>query len=263
MATRVLRSANDEYQLVLALRDNRKQRHRQRRFLVESVSGIKAAVANGWELDSLWYAGGRTLSGWATSLLDAGVASRRYELAPDLMERLSAKDETSEVIAVVVMPADDLARIEVRSGLVVALDRPVSPGNLGSTVRSSDAFGADGVVVTGHAADPFDPQAVRASIGSLFTVPTVRAESAAEVVAAFPDLHAIGSSAGAARAVDEVDLARPLLLAIGNETHGLSAAWRESCEELVAIPMRGSADSLNAAAAASVLLYEIDRQRRA
>jgi TrmH family RNA methyltransferase len=124
------------------------------------------------------------------------------------------------------------------------------------------------VIVTGHAADPYDPRAVRASTGSLFAVPVVR------VPAAAPVLDWVGSSAWPARPrlvatdergpveVSEYDLTGPTVLLVGNEAQGLAVAWREAADAMVRIPIGGAASSLNAAAAATVVLYEAARQRR-
>src|SRR5215470_6453782 len=98
-------------------------------------------------------------------------------MAPGLLAELGAKDEGSpELVAVVEMPGDDLDRIQAGSDFLgVLLDRPASPGNIGSIIRAADALGAHGVIVTGHAADVYDPRCVRASTGSLFALPVVRA----------------------------------------------------------------------------------------
>jgi tRNA G18 (ribose-2'-O)-methylase SpoU len=264
-----IRGANDEFQLVQALLRNRRQRQRQRRFVVEGVRPINQAVANGWTIDALWYASERPLSRWAVALLEDGPAKRQFEVAPAFMDELSAKDEPSELIAVVEMPPDDLARIPPREDLlVVAFDRPVSPGNLGSVIRSVDVLGGHGVVVTGHAADIYDPQALRASIGSVFALPVVRV-SVMEALrawieslrAAIPGLAVVGSSSTASTPPAQLDLTRPTVLAVGNETSGLSHGWRELCDALAGIPMSGAADSLNVAAATAILLYETRRQR--
>jgi 23S rRNA (uridine2479-2'-O)-methyltransferase len=272
VAARILRvdSATDEYQLVHALVRNRKQRARQGRFVVEGVRPISAAFEHGWPIDALWYPSGRPLSRWATSLLESGRAAAHVETLPELLAELGEKVEPSELLAVVRPRADDLARIPRRpDALIVAVDRPVSPGNLGSIIRSSDALGAHGLVVTGHAADVYDPQAIRASTGSIFALPVVREGSMAAIgswLAALRSeiagLQVVGSSARATTPVTDVDLTRPTVLALGNETRGLSQSWREACDELVVIPMVGKADSLNAAAAGSILLYEASRQRR-
>jgi len=188
-------------------------------------------------------------------------------MAPELLAELGGKDEgVPELVAVVGMPPDRLDRITTgQRSLVVVFDRPATPGNIGTLVRSADAFGADGVVVTGHAADPYDPRAVRASTGSLFAVPVVRADAAAEVldwVATLdPRPRVVGTDERATVDVADCDLRGPTLLLVGNETHGLSAAWREVADEMVRIPIGGAASSLNAAAAGTVVLYEAARQR--
>jgi TrmH family RNA methyltransferase len=227
------------------------------------VRPLERALAAGWRVDSIWYAQGRPLSRWAQGVLARAAARTHVETAPALFAELSERDEPSELVAIVEIPPDDLGRIRPRDpGLVVVLDRPASPGNLGSIVRSADALGADGVVVFGHAADPYDPQAVRASVGSLFDVPVVRADSLDAIRDRLAGLRLVGSSAGGTTPLDELDLTAPTALVVGNEAKGLSWAWREACDVLVRIPIHGGADSLNAAAAASILLYEADRQRR-
>ena len=146
-------------------------------------------------------------------------------------------------------------------------DRPAGPGNIGTLIRSADAFGAGGVVVTGHAADPYDPRSVRASAGSLFAIPVVRVPSHREVLAwrdavapaERPQLVATDEHGDVD--VADADLTGPTYVVIGNETSGLSAAWREACDVTVRIAMTGSASSLNAASAATVVLYEAARQR--
>jgi len=168
-----------------------------------------------------------------------------------------------EFLAVVQARADDFARIPVGTDLLAAaFDRPASPGNLGSLIRSADDLGGSCVVVTGHAADPYDPQCVRATTGSLFSVPVLRAPSHREVRGwvdaqrASTPIAVIGADERGAADIWDVDLTEPVVLVIGNETTGLTAAWRGACDLLVRIPMAGTASSLNAANAGSVLLYE-------
>ena len=174
-----------------------------------------------------------------------------------------------ELVAVVEMPPDDLNRIAAGPRFLgVVLDRPASPGNVGSIIRSADAFGADGIIVTGHAADVYDPRAVRASTGSLFARPVVRCPSHREVIAWVEAQRAAGCPIVLAAAdehgetdVFDYDFTQPTLLLVGNETTGLTAAWRDLCDVTVRIPITGAASSLNAATAATAILYEIARQR--
>ncbi|MEV4637527.1 TrmH family RNA methyltransferase [Actinoplanes sp. NPDC049548] len=258
---------NATFQQWQALLVNRTKRQRAGEFLVQGVRPISLAVEHGWEIRALLTAEGPGLSRWAHDLLDTAGAPRAV-LSAELMRELGGKDEEApELLAVVGLPADDLARVPVRPDLlVVVFDRPTTPGNVGTLVRSADAFGAAGVVVTGHAADPYDPRAVRASTGSLFALPVVRVPSHREVLewvgALGVPVQVVGTDERGPVDIAEHDLTGPTVLAVGNETHGLSAAWRDACDRMVRIPITGAASSLNAASAATVALYEAARQRR-
>jgi TrmH family RNA methyltransferase len=264
-------SRNARFQQWSSLLGNRTKRQRAGQFVVQGVRPVTLAVEHGWTVAELLYDADTTLSRWAVELRDrVDPAAARYAVAGELLRELGGKDgATPELLAVVRMPADDLDRIAAGPELlVVVFDRPTSPGNLGTLIRSADAFGASGVVVTGHAADVYDPQAVRASTGSLFSLPVVRAASHREVLDWVAGLRAgglpvrvVGTDEDAAVEVAGYPLTGPVVLLVGNETAGLSTAWREAADDLVRIPIGGAASSLNAATAGSVVLYEAARQR--
>lgn len=247
---------NARFQQWEALLSNRTKRHRAGEFVVQGVRPITLAAERG-SLRTVVYASGRRLSEWASSV----QAPERVEMAPELLAELAGKDD-AELVGIAVMPPDDLDRIP--DGLVVVFDRPTDPGNAGTVIRSADAFGAAGVIVTGHAADPYDPKAVRASTGSLFALPVVRAPAPGEVIswAGERGLPIVGTDETGTVEAAAYDLSRPALIVVGNETRGMSNAWRTACDDVVRIPIGGAASSLNAASAASVLLYEAARQRR-
>jgi len=260
---------NARFQEWQALLGNRSKRQHAGEFLVQGVRPISLAARHGWQFRALIHDADRPLSRWAQELLrDSGAV--RVAMAPALLAELGEKGEgTAELVAVVAMPGDDLQRIEAgQDFLGVLLDRPASPGNIGSIIRSADALGAHGVIVTGHAADVYDPRCVRASTGSLFAVPVTRAPGHREVAAWVAARRARGCPVVLAAADErgdrvafDFDFTQPTLLLVGNEGTGLSAAWRELSDVVVSIPMVGAASSLNAANAATVLLYEAARQR--
>ena len=272
MAPRVvaIRVENADFQYLETLRHNRTKRGRAGEFLVEGVRQINAALAYDWSIAAFLYAPERRLSDWARGILARGVAPDHLELPAPLLAKLSGKDEPSELLALVRMPEERLSRLPLHPGLrVVLCDRPASPGNLGTIIRCCDALGADGLIVSGHAVDPYDPETVSATTGSLFALPIVRIGGPDDldpwldtVRAALGAVQLIGTSAQAAVDVADADLTGPTILLIGNETRGLSAAYRERCDTLVTIPIGGSASSLNVATATAILLYEMDRQRR-
>ncbi|MEY9968738.1 tRNA G18 (ribose-2'-O)-methylase SpoU [Streptacidiphilus sp. MAP12-16] len=269
MPTLRMTSRNARFQQLQALLTNRNKRQRAREFLVHGVRPITLANERGWPVRTLLYDGERPLSRWATELLGSSRAEC-VATAPELLAELGEKNDTApEIIAVMEIPADDLDRIRVADDFLgVLFDRPTSPGNIGSLIRSADAFGADGLIVTGHAADVYDPRSVRASTGSLFALPAVRVPSQREVTTWLDGKRAkgrpvvvVGTDEHGEADVFDFDLTGPTLLLVGNETSGLSSAWRELCDHTVSIPMTGSASSLNAANAATAVLYEASRQR--
>ena len=161
-AGRRITSRNAQFQQWQALLANRKKRQRAGEFLVQGVRPISLAVEHGWPVHTLIHDERRGLSRWAGELLDT-VPAERIAMAPDLLADLGEKNEAApELVAVVGMPADDLQRIPVGDDFLgVLFDRPTSPGNIGSIIRSADAFGAHGLIVSGHAADVYDPKAVQ------------------------------------------------------------------------------------------------------
>jgi len=262
-------SRDARFQQWQSLLANRGKRQRAGEFLVQGVRPISLAARFGWRFRALIYDAKRPLSRWAQGML-RDVDTVRVAMAPGLLAELGEKEGGGpELVAVVAMPDDDLDRIKVTGNFLgVVLDRPASPGNVGSIIRSADAFGADGVIVTGHAADVYDPRSVRASTGSLFALPVVRTPSHRELAAwvaaqraAGRPIVLAGTDEHGGRDVFDVDFTQPTLLLVGNEATGLSSGWRELCDLTVSIPMTGAASSLNAAAAGTAVLYEIARQR--
>ncbi len=248
---------NAAFQQWQALLTNRGKRQRAGEFLVQGVRPITLAVEHGWEIRVLLHAEG-PMSRWAQGLIDTHES---VALSAELMQELGGKDE-QELIAVVGLREDRLDRIPRPPDLLaVVFDRPSTPGNIGTLVRSADAFGAHGVIVTGHAADPYDPRAVRASTGSLFAIPVVRVPSHSEVLEWAEDAQLVATDEHGDTDLAAADLTGPTVVLIGNETTGLTTAWRESAQQTIHIPITGAASSLNAAVAATVILYEAARQR--
>lgn len=266
---------NADYQKFEVLKTNRNKRHRYGEFFVEGVRNLNEAVKNGWEIASFLYSPELGLSGWAAEMLGKVKTQVNFELSPALLQELSGKEDTSELMAVVKMKEDTLSRLtetlsSEKPPLFVLFDRASNRGNLGTILRSCDALGADGLILTGHAVDLYDPEVVGASMGSFFHVPAVRVSDnetvfqfIREMRERYSNFLTIGTTAHKQHPLYGQDLSRPLLLLVGNETDGLCYAFKESCDVLCTIPMAesSSASSFNVACAATVMLYEAARQR--
>jgi 23S rRNA (uridine2479-2'-O)-methyltransferase len=258
--------ANNVFQHLEVLKRNRTRRRRYRELFVEGARAIQRLLDAGWPVHSICSEDGRALSNWAWGSIAASGARYHYLLAPELMRHLSDREEPSELLVVAGMREARLSGVaQAGDLLVVVLDRPSSPGNIGTVTRSADALGAHAVVIAGHAADPYDPRAIRASMGSLFALPLVEIGGRAELEAWLstrPDVQVLGTDSAGAVPLPDVDLRRPTVVVIGNEAAGASYGLRSLCGSVARIPMVGTADSLNMAAAASIVLYEAARQRR-
>lgn len=258
---------NALFQEWLALKTNRQKRHRSGQFLVEGTTAIDRAIQRGWQLEALLYPSGRRLSDWARRHLASAVARRNVAIDAELLGELTERNEGAELLAIARSRAVELEALELRAPwLIVAVDRPKSPGNLGSIVRTAVSFDAGAVVLTGHAADPFDPACVRASVGTLFDVPIVRLPSHAPLLEWLDArrgrerLTAVGTGQDGSELIDRVDLTGNTLIILGNETEGLSLAYRAACDRFVRLPTSARQSSLNVSAAA-IVLYEVQRQR--
>lgn len=263
--------ANATFQQWEALLSNRTKRHRAGRMVVQGVRPVTLAVEHGHRVRELLFDGRPRPSGWARDLMSA-VPARVVAVAPVLMARLGGRDAgPPELLAVVDIPTYDLDSLDHHgSPLVVVFDRPSSPGNIGSLVRSADALGASAVVTTGHGADPWDPASVRASTGSVFAIPVLSLPSHKPVlgwVAALRErgvpMSVVGADESGTTALPDTTLTGPTVLVVGNETRGMSSGWLQACDTVTSIPMVGAASSLNAANAGTVALYEALRQRLA
>jgi TrmH family RNA methyltransferase len=167
------------------------------------------------------------------------------------------------VLAIVRTPATDLARLPVPSDpLILVAEDVEKPGNLGAILRSADGAGADAVIAASPRTDLFNPNTIRASLGTIFAVPLAAAPTD-EVIAWLRQrgIRIVAARVDATRLATESDLTGPLAIAVGAEAEGLSSAWSAAGIEAVRLPMLGVADSLNVAAASAVLLYEARRQR--
>jgi TrmH family RNA methyltransferase len=192
---------------------------------------------------------------FAPSLIDWDEGE---EVDERVLRKLSYRDEPEGVIAVVEIPQHTLPANATLLLVAVGIEKP---GNLGAMARTADAAGADALLVGDAQSDPWNPNAIRASTGAVFTLPIL--DVTANEVAAMPQ-QKVAATLDAGRPHTNVDYRGPTAFLVGAEDDGLPDGWRNLADVHVEIPMHPrTADSLNASVAAGVLLFEADRQRRA
>jgi RNA methyltransferase, TrmH family len=259
---------------------DRKHRRREGAFVVEGIQPVWQAVEAGAGIEVLVVApallgmpgpagpGGEGSRGGsaAVEMVEQQEAAgvRVARVSGELFGRLSGRDGPSGLAAIVRGRLAGLGSLAVQPGSVfVALHEIGNPGNLGAIIRTANAAGAAGVVLVGHTTDPFDPAAVKASMGALFGVPVAAAGDAEEFFgwAAGAGVTVVTTSAKAADSFWDVAYPRPLALLLGSEGDGLPDDLLARGDLAVRIPMAGTAESLNLAVAAGVLLYETQRLR--
>lgn len=269
-AERVL-TKNATYQKFEVLKNNRNKRYKYQEFLVEGVRIINKAIKKGWKINSFLYTDEKELSDWAKGIISSTPTEINYILTEALMQELSGKEDTSELIAIFQMPEDNLEQLKLSRNPVIALfDRPSNKGNLGTIIRSCDALGVECLLITGHAVDLYDPDVIVSSMGSFFNLQVVRVPENQKVLdfikrmkKQYPTFQTIGTTAHKENPIYDLDLSGPVMFMIGNETDGLCNKYKECCDILATIPIvDGSlATSFNVGCAATVMFYEASRQR--
>lgn len=243
----------------------RRERERSGQFLIEGARELERAVSAGVHIDEVVFApelGNASGRSVVARVQSAGI--RVSEFSASAFERASLREGPDGVLAVARTWRSHPERLGLGSApLLLVIDGVEKPGNLGALLRSADAANASAVLACGEGTDPFNPNVVRASMGSLFALPVVVSrEAEARAFLTRAGIRTVASTPKGPSEYWDADMSGPVALVVGAEHQGLSESWLQHADELVRIPMAGSADSLNVATSGALLLYEALRQRR-
>lgn len=254
--------------LVKQVRSLRDKKHRRAEglFLAEGLRILTEALDAGIAPRMLWHAPESGAHPLVRKLAEATEAAGGdvFVTSTDILSKLSGKDNPGAVIGVypeMLTPLDALDRAS--AGIWLVAERLRDPGNLGTILRTGDAVGAGGLILIDDCTDPFSVEAVRASMGAIFTqkVATARWADFIAWLRSGPG-QLVGTSLNTDNDYQDPRYQAPTFLLIGNESQGLPEAYEKECDLLVKMPMLGKADSLNAAMATAVMAYEVLNQRR-
>jgi RNA methyltransferase, TrmH family len=265
MTETITSAANPLVKRIRLLAD-RKHRRREGAFVVEGPQPVWRAVSAGWEIEALVVVP-EMLAGSAAERMVAEQAHngvRVVQFSRELFTRMSERDGPAGVAAIVRSRTVALADLTAPPGAVfAALHRVSNPGNLGTIIRTVDAVGGAGVILIGNSADPYAPTAVKASMGSLFGIAVAHAPDAGTFFEWARDraVATVATSGYADQEHWDVDYRAPLAILLGNEGDGLPEEVLARADLRIRIPMVGTAESLNLAVAAGVMLYEARRRQ--
>lgn len=254
---------NDRIKAIRAL-EMRKVRKETGLFAVEGTSILVSARELGFMPETLVYLAGSAISGIPKGLVDGALAARAecLEVSGAVLEKLSGKDNPQTMLGVFRQRWHEpptLATVRPDATWLV-LEEVRDPGNLGTIIRTADAFGISGIILAGASADPYSRESIRATMGSIFAVPLVRmtADATLALAASWPG-DVVGTHLSATEDVRHAAYRGPALVVMGSEGPGLSPALTAACSRLVKIPMAGRLDSLNLAIATAITLFEVRR----
>ncbi|MEC8306931.1 MAG: RNA methyltransferase [Chlamydiota bacterium] len=247
----------------------KEKRHREREgdFLIEGFREIQRALLGGVDIQLLFTSSPLFLGDNEADLIASAIrqGAEILDLPPSLFDYLAYRDRPDGLLAIAKQPKYTLSQMECKlseNPLLLISESIEKPGNLGSMLRSCDGVGATAFISCDPATDLYNPNVVRASVGTLFSLPVI--ESTSEEVLAWLQERAlpiVATSPEASAHYSSAKLAQGVAIAMGSEQVGLSEQWLSAASHQVSIPMEGIADSLNVASAATLLLYEAHSQR--
>jgi RNA methyltransferase, TrmH family len=258
---------NPRVRAALALRESR-DRRRQGLLLIDGAREIWRAIGSGIELVEVFVSEGlveRTGPEAGDVLAALAAATPHIPVTAELMGRMAFGDRSDGLLAVARIPDTSLEALSSRvllEPLVLVLEAVEKPGNLGAVLRTADGAGVDGVIVADPRIDPWNPNAIRASVGTVFGVPLAVTDApSARAWLSARGIRLIAAVVDAATSYADADLTGSVAIVLGSEAAGLSGGWRGPDVVAVRIPMLGIADSLNVSVTAAILAYEARRQR--
>lgn len=242
-------------------------RRKTRTFIIEGYRELARALSSRIKIRELYFCPELFSKGDEARLIGQ-AQERSAQLFEVSCQRIYAKiafgNRREGLIAVGVQPKLSLADIPAKANpLFVVVERIEKPGNLGAIIRTAEAAGADGVIVSDELADIYNPQVVRSSMGALFTLCVAQAGAREAILwLRARGIRIICACVQGQSTYTSIDFRQPSAIVLGSEERGLSGLWKEGADFKAAIPMAGSADSLNVSCAAGILLFEAVRQRR-
>lgn len=254
---------NDLVKYLIKLQEKSAFRKKEQLFLIEGVREVELAMSGGYEFDKLFFCPD-IFSGIQDFIEKVLPETEIIEISLSVYQKLAYRSNTEGLLAVAKMKTNTLEDLHFKSEnpLILVVESPEKPGNMGALLRTADAARLDAVIVADPTSDFYNPNVIRSSVGTVFTN-ILAAASTAEVIAFLQkkNIHIFAAALTASEPYHLQNFTIPSAIVVGTEATGLTQPWLEASAKNIIIPMEGAIDSLNLSVSASILVFEAKRQR--
>lgn len=239
------------------------ERRLQNIFLIEGIKEIEKAIEAGYDFEAMFFSAEILKDKTILEKISASGPVKTYEVSLDVFDKIAYREGSGGIIVLARPMKHGLSELPLpQNPLVLVIESVEKPGNTGAIYRTADAAGVDAVIICDPKTDIYNPNAIRASLGCVFTVPTALTTSEEAIKFLKNNNITIYSTyLNAALPYDKVDFTKPSAIIMGTEATGLSKAWVDASNSNIIIPMKGKADSLNVGISAAIVVFEAVRQR--
>ena len=263
----IITSSSNQLVKHVRLLHKKKVRWETKNFFVEGLRSVEQSIISHADIKYVLYSDSLFETKGGNDLFKKiSIKYKKvYKITDKLLKEICDTQNPQGIIAVVGFDNKTLIEaLKEKGNFLVLLDRVQDPGNMGTIIRTADALGANGILVTSGCVDPYNPKTIRATMGSVFHIPLVHFESSDEALSILKSksIGIISTGLLSSRPCYEIDFTKDFVLVIGNEASGVSEDILASSDSIVKIPMTGRAESLNAAIASGIVMYEASRQRQ-
>lgn len=228
--------------------NKKKYRDQYGLFFVEGIKSVEEAIASTQGIECIIY---------SPEMINYNLTIEGIEVSKEILCKISDTVTPQGIVAVCKISKTPIEALKNKEKLIY-LDKVQDPGNVGTIIRTADAFGFNGVIISKESADPYSPKVVRSTMGSIFHLPVITDIEAEELKQLNVKIYS--SSLEESKNIQKTEIEKPSLLVIGNEGNGISEEIKKVTDEFVKIEMSGQAESLNASIAAGILMYEFSKQ---
>ena len=242
----------------------RKYRWQKKLFIVEGIKIIEECIKEKWNIKYIIIKEDFPLKFEISRLIDCIDGNNIIIVSEKVFNEITDMENPQGILGVIEFNLSDMEFLfKVKDKFFIIIDELQDPGNMGTIIRAGDAFGVNGIIITQGCVDIYSPKVVRSTMGSIFHVPIVFADDKLKLIKDLKEkkVAVYATSLRGNIHINRVNFRRDFALIIGNESNGVTEDFLRTADSLIKIPMKGKAESLNAAIASSIIMYEVLRQR--